>query len=165
MDIIKRDDLKKTDRRIVGVLLLAYGLICAFILVYSKKDLVGNGWIDFRGDRLTERYNTLLTEGKFIFSNVSHTLGYPLYFPYIMKLFDIRDGFRMFCLAQTFGGMFVVLLYPLLTHKITNSFAAALASPFIIHFTFGDVLYINKCNEYWGGVMGVSNSYPAYILI
>lgn len=164
MDIIKSGDLKKIDRRIVGVLLLAYGLICAFVLVYSKKDLVGNGWIDFRSDKLTDRYNTLLTEGKFIFSDVSHTLGYPLYFPYIMKLFDIRDGFRMFCLAQTLGGMCVVLLYPLLTHKITNSFIAALASPFVIHFTFGDVLYINKCNEFWGGLWSAIITIPLLYL-
>ena len=148
---------KKINRQyIFTATLLLYGLVCAFILVFPKWNVIGNGWISkFRCERLTVRYNTLIGGAdSFEFSRVTHTLGYPLYFPYIMKWFSISDGAKMFNIAQTFGGMSVIFLYPLLVFKMTNSYLAALLSPFVVHLLLGMYCILINAQSI-GGVFGV----------
>lgn len=165
MQILRKWGNKGIDKKLLVCLLLGYGLICAFILVYPYRNTMGTGWImELRCNRLTEMYHVLLEEGKYAFDIVGHSTGYPLYYPYIMKLFNIQDGRVMFMMAQTVYGMLAMLIYPLLIYKISNSFIVTLALPFVVHFTFGDLLYVNKCDEYYGSLWAAAIAIPLLYL-
>lgn len=165
MQVLRGWRNKKVDKRIIGMLLLGWGLLSAFILVYPYRNTMGTGWVmEIRCNRLTDMYHALLQDGKFAFDKVGHSMAYPLYYPYIMKLFNIQDGRVMFMRAQTAYGMVAMLIYPLLIYKISNSVVVALISPFVVHFTFGDLLYINKCDEYYGGLWAAAIAIPLLYL-
>lgn len=148
------------------IILVVWGVCCAFALVYPHLYTVGNGWIaDFRAERLFERYMSLLENGKFDIAHNSHTLGYGLYFPYIMRWLNISDGKQMYCLAQSFSAFIVISVYPLLILKCFKSYCIALISPVIMHLSVGDMLYINKANEYFSGLWAITFSFPILFLL
>lgn len=144
----------------VFFLLLFYGIVIGVFLTRDHWFTIGNGWIaEWRSDRLTHRYEDLLEFGKFDIAYNSHTLGYGLYFPYLMKCLSIESGERIYCLVQAFMGMVVLSTYPLLMWMMFRSLLIAFLSPLMIHMIIGDMLYINKAGEYfsplWAFVMGI----------
>ena len=79
------------------VFLILWGVLCAFVFVQPHLFSLGQGWIaEWRGQRLIDRYELLLEYGMFDFSMVTHTIGYPLYFPYLMRFMNITDGLQMY---------------------------------------------------------------------
>ncbi len=153
---------QKTKKRNLFLILtlFCWGMICALILVSPYLRTIGDGWIaKWRCERLEERYNDLLANGKFDIAHNSHVLGYGLYFPFIMKIFDITDGKLMYCYAQAICGIIAIFLYPYLIYKLYNSFIISIISPLLLHFSVGDMLYINKSGEYfspiWVFVVGI----------
>ena len=147
------------------LLLLVWGILCAYALIHPYLFSVGNGWIaGFRADRLTWRYEYLITKGKVPFG-VKGLGAYGIYFPYIMKFFHITDGMTMFCFMQAICGGIVIILYPLLTYMYFHSLEVAIVSPIILHLSVGDMLYINKSGEYYAGLWVLAAGLPLILLL
>lgn len=148
------------------VFLILWGVLCAFIFVQPHLFSLGQGWVaEWRGQRLVDRYELLLEYGEFDFSMVTHTIGYPLYFPYLMRLMNITDGLQMYYFVQAFTGAVIVSLYPYLLYEITHSWSVALISPIILHFSIGDMLYISKSGEYFSSLWVLVIGIPLLFLL
>ena len=157
-------DKRKKNLIVYGGLLL-FGLISALVLIKPHLFSVGNGWVpEWRCERLEYGLNAFRETGRFDFSRTSHILGYPLYFPILMSKFHNLSGYEMFAIAQCVSGGIVIMLYPLLMYKLFRSKILALISPLIVHFTFGDLLYIDKASEYWSGCWALALGLPLLII-
>ena len=145
--------------------LLLWGVISAIIIIMPYLLTVGNGWVPkFRCERLEECAEIYRKLGKFDFSHQSHTLGYVLYFPVIMSNLNILSGYNMFSIAQSIAGGIVLIVYPVLMYRLFESLKIAVLSPVLIHFTIGDLLYINKSSEYWSGCWSLVIGVPLLLL-
>lgn len=153
-------------RQAVDFYFLFYGLMISTILTFKGFFSIGNGWIRSHLTNLLEFWCQEMSEGnQFVFTQATHTMGWPLYFPYIMHAIGIKNGQEMFIIAQSFMGWVCVCVYPFFVYKITSSYIAAVLSPFILHFTFGDLLYINKCGEYYGASWILALGIPLILML
>lgn len=145
---------------------IIYGIITAIICIYPFLFEVSKGWIPtFRCNYLNRNYNSVVEGYPFDFTKQTHTLGYTLYFPYLMKLFGITDGHRMFCFIQSIAGWIVMSSYPVITYCLTKSKFCALITPIVFHFGIGDLIYINKASEYWSGLWIILLAIPILFVL
>lgn len=154
------------NKKVLYGFLVLWGIFWAYVFVFPHFYSIGNGWIaPWRAERLTWKYNSFISTGHVLSGNFLGLGPYRIYFPYIMKLFKIQDGMTMYYVAQAASGGLAMILYPILMLGCFDSVLIAMISPLVLHFTVGDMLYINKSGEYFSALWVLAIGIPLILIL
>ena len=160
MDILREDlgyifrikaYLQKRPKLLYALLLL-FGIWAAYYIVspwyYLSPDQISA--MSYRAGVLNLYIQQILAGGlPQIAALKDHNPAFYLYASYLGAVCEKTEAMQIFLFLQLGAAAFVLLLYPTLIYKLTNTILPAFASPFLLKIFVGWSLYEFKNDTYW----------------